>query len=191
MRLPETRRQSPEAGRSLAAAAAVLVAITVAIACVTIWDLRRDALARAEQDTNSLSILLAEQNARLMQATDLVLQEVKEMVFAAGVRTSADFSDFMATRQVHDFLMGRLHNLPQADAISLINNSGKVINVTRAWPIPAIDTAKREYFQALRDSDKAETYVGAPFQNSTNGAWDIPFERASTMPPANSSASSM
>ncbi len=176
MRLPETRRQSPKAGRSLAAAAAVLVAITVGIACVTIWNLRRDALARAEEETNSVSILLAEQNARLMQATDLVLQEIKEMVVAAGVRTPADFSDFMATEQVHDFLVGRLRNLPQADAISLIDNSGKVINFTRAWPVPAIDASKREYFQALRDGDKAETYVGTPFQNSTNGAWDIPFD---------------
>jgi PAS domain S-box-containing protein len=171
------RAENVKAGRNLAAAAIVLLAITVAIACVTIWNLRRDALARAMQETESLSILLAEQNARLMQASDLVLQEAQEMVIAAGVTTPEQFSRLLATEQVHDFLVGRLRSLPQADAISLINDSGKLINFTRAWPVPPIDTSKREYFQVLRDEDQPGTHVGKPFQNSTNGAWDIPFER--------------
>src|SRR5579864_452077 len=177
MRSPKDRTANSKAGRSLAAAAIVLVAITVGIACITIWNLRRDALARATQESDSLSLLLAEQNARLMQATDLVLQEAQEMVFAAGVRTPADFSSLMATRQVHDFLVGRLRGLPQADAISLIDDSGNVVNFTRTWPAPPIDTSKREYFQALRNGGNTRTYVGIPFQNSTNGAWDIPVEQ--------------
>jgi PAS domain S-box-containing protein len=177
MRSRKVRTSNSKAGRNLAAAAIVLVAVTVGIACITIWNLRRDALARAAQESSSLSILLAEQNARLMQATDLVLQETQEMVRAAGVTTPVLFTNIMATPQVHDFLVGRLRGLPQADAISLIDDGGKVVNFTRAWPIPPIDTSKREYFQALRDGAKPGTYVGTPFQNSTNGAWDIPIER--------------
>src|SRR5579864_1306444 len=105
---PKVHTANSKAGHGLAAAAIVLVAITVGIACITIWNLRRDALARATQESNSLSILLAEQNARLMQATDLVLQETQEMVHAAEVTTPAQFASLMATRQVHDFLVGRL-----------------------------------------------------------------------------------
>ena len=164
-------------GRSRAVAAIVLVAITVAIACITIWNLRRDALERAMLEANSLGILLAEQNARLMQATDLVLQDVQEMVLAAGVRTPAEFSNLMATEKVHDLLVAQLREVPQADAISLIDDHGRVVNFSRAWPVPPIDTSKREYFQALRAGDQTGTYVGTPFQNSTNSAWDIPVER--------------
>jgi PAS domain S-box-containing protein len=174
---PKDRAHSSKAGRSLAAAAMVLVAITVGIACVTIWNLRRDALTRATQESSSLSVLLAEQNARLIQASDLVLQEIQEMVVASEVQTPGQFSSLMATEKVHDFLVSRLCGLPQADAISLIDDTGTVVNFSRGWPAPPISTAKREYFQALRSGEKTGTFVGQPFQNSTTGAWDIPIER--------------
>ncbi|HXP06191.1 MAG TPA: cache domain-containing protein, partial [Stellaceae bacterium] len=168
---------NPKTGRRLVAAGIVLVAITVGIACLTIWNLRRDALARAMQDATSLGVLLAEQNARLIQATDLVLLETQQMALAAGVQTPDQFSSLMATEKVHDYLVERIQRLPQADAISLIDNTGKVVNFSRTWPIPAINTSNREYFQALRDQVKPGAFIGLPFQNSTNGTWDIPIER--------------
>jgi hypothetical protein len=81
---------SPKSGHSRTAAAIVLVAVTVVIACVTIWNLRQDALKRATLEANSLGILLAEQNARLMQATELVLQNIQELVTTAGRIFGAD-----------------------------------------------------------------------------------------------------
>src|SRR5258708_37250578 len=54
------RAETTKSDRSLVAAAIVRVAVTAGIACVTIWDLRRDALARAIQETNSRSVLLAD-----------------------------------------------------------------------------------------------------------------------------------
>jgi PAS domain S-box-containing protein len=169
---------NPKSGRSRTVAAIVLVAVTVVIACVTIWNLRQDALRRATAEANSLGILLAEQNARLMQATELVLQDIQEMVVAAGAQTPDGFSELMATEKVHGFLLDRAHEVSQADAISLIDSNGKVVNFSRSWPAPPIDTSKREYFQALRSGVGTGTYVGTPFRNSTNGAWDIPVERA-------------
>src|SRR5262249_51686798 len=147
-------------GRRLTAAAIVLIAVTVSVACITTWDLRRDALARATQETDSLGISLAEQNARLIQATDLGLQETQEMVLAAGPQTPDDFTNLMATEKVHDFLVNRMRGVPQADAISLIDANGKVINYSRAWPVPVIDTSAREFFQAMRNMDKAGPYTG-------------------------------
>ena len=169
---------NPKSGRSRTVAAIVLVAVTVVIACVTIWNLRQDALRRATAEANSLGILLAEQNARLMQATELVLQDIQEMVVAAGAQTPDGFSELMATEKVHEFLLDRAHEVSQADAISLIDSNGKVVNFSRSWPTPPIDTSKREFFQALRSGNGTGTYVGMPFRNSTNGAWDIPVERA-------------
>src|SRR5579862_6805358 len=174
---PKNRAVNPKIGRRLAAAAIVLIAVTVSTACITIWDLRRDALARGIQETDSLGVLLAQQNARLIQATDLVLQETQEMVAASGAQTPDEFANLMATEKVHDFLVNRMRSVPQADAISLIGADGKVVNYSRAWPVPAIDTSSREYFQATRSADKAEPFIGTPFRNSTNGAWDIPVAR--------------
>jgi PAS domain S-box-containing protein len=69
-----------------------------------------------------------------------------------------------------------LKKLPQAEAISLIDSAGTVVNFSRAWPVPPIDTARREYFEALSRSNRPGTFVGLPFKNSTDGAWDLPVE---------------
>ncbi|HWD60290.1 MAG TPA: ATP-binding protein [Stellaceae bacterium] len=171
------RTTRTSSGRSIALAAAILVAVTIAVASLTIWNLRRDAVARAEADVTNLDTLLAEQNARLFQATDLVLQGTQRMVVDAGVETPDDFSRLMAGEDVHNYLVAALRALPQADAISLIDRTGRVVNFSRSWPAPPINAAQREYFQALRDAAKSGAFVGLPFKNSTNGTWDIPIER--------------
>jgi PAS domain S-box-containing protein len=174
---PAQQRQSGfAASQGLTIAGIVLVLVTIGIAALTIWNLRRDAIARAMTEATNLGALMADQNARMIQATDLVLQETRRIVLAAGAETPEQFRTLMATKAVHDRLVNELRKLPQAEAISLIDDQGTVVNYTRSWPIPPIDTAQREYFAALRQNDRPGTYVGLPFRNSTNGAWDLPIE---------------
>ncbi|HEY1798937.1 MAG TPA: ATP-binding protein [Stellaceae bacterium] len=154
----------------------VLIAVTIGIAALTIWNLRRDAIARAMTDATNLGALMADQNARLIQATDLVLQETRQLVLAAGVETPAQFRRLMATKAVHARLVDELRKLPQAEAISLIDDEGNVVNYSRTWPVPPINTLHREFFEALRDGDPLGTFVGLPFRNSTDGTWDLPIE---------------
>jgi PAS domain S-box-containing protein len=163
-------------GRGLTVAGILLVAVTIAIASLTIWNLRRDALARAIKEVGNLGVLMADQNARLIQAIDLVLQDTREMVADAGVETPAEFKELMATKTVHDRLVEALRKLPQADAISLIDDTGQVINYSRGWPVLPINTWDREFFQTLRQHGQPGTFVGLPFRNSTNGIWDLPIE---------------
>ena len=96
------------------------------------------------------------------------------MVASAGVRTPEEFRGLMATEAVHLYLVDKLRDLPQADAVSLVDATGKVVNFSRAWPTPSIDTANREYFQSLAQRDMQGVFVGRPFANATNGSWDIP-----------------
>jgi two-component system cell cycle sensor histidine kinase PleC len=166
---------APRAGLTLIGS--VLVVFTIALACLTIWNLRQNAIARAMQDANNMGVLLAEQNDRLAQAADLLLQETRDMVLASGVQTPEQFTTLMATRNVYDYLVSHLHNLPQADAISLIDQHGTTVNHSRNWPAPAVDTSGREYFTALRDRPRSNVFVGTPFHNLTNGGWDIPMAR--------------
>ena len=172
----QTRHSGLASSRGLTLAGIVLIAVTIAIAVLTIWNLRRDALARAMKDVGNLGTLMADQNARVIQATDLVLQDTRQMVRAAGVDTPEQFRTKMATKPVHDHLVAELRKLPQAEAISLIDDAGTVVNFSRGWPAPPIDTSHREYFKALRDKDEPGTFVGLPFRNSTNGRWDLPIE---------------
>ncbi len=170
------RQSGFASSRGLTIAGIVLVAVTIGIAALTIWNLRRDAIARAMTEATNLGAAMADQNARLIQATDLVLEDTRQLVLAAGVETPEQFHRLMATKAVHGRLVDELAKLPQADAISLIDDEGAVVNYSRGWPTPAISTASREYFQALRDDARPGTFVGVPFRNSTNGTWDLAIE---------------
>ena len=113
-----------------------------------IWDRRAEAIARSEQETTNLGVVLAEQTARSIQAVDLVLQEVQAMVAAAGVDSPMQFEPRWDRRDPS--VSGRpAEVLPQADAIGLVGENGKLVNGSRSWPAPAVDLSDRDYLHAL------------------------------------------
>jgi PAS domain S-box-containing protein len=163
--------------RRLALGVGVFIAVTIIAACLAIWNLREGRIEDEMHDVQSLGMVLAEQTARTIQAVDLVVQQTQAMVLAHGVKEPDQFREQMATKDVHDYLFSRLKNLPQADAIALIDDAGKVTNFSRAWPAPVIDAADREYFVYLRDHNASDAFIGPPILSKVNGAWTIAIAR--------------
>src|SRR5690348_15514898 len=100
-----SRRSRPSTRLWLAGT--MIIAITVVLACLNLWSTRADAIAHSRQEMISLGTVLAEQTARSFQAVDLVLQETRGMVLAAGVATPGQFRRQMATEEVHQYLVAR------------------------------------------------------------------------------------
>ncbi len=163
--------------RGLALSACLFIGVTIIAAGFAVWDLRVDRIADEMKDTQSLGVVLAEQTERTIQAVDLVVQQTQAMVLAGGVQKPDQFRQEMGPKNVHDFLAGLLNNLPQADALALIDDAGKVTNFSRSWPAPVIDTSDREYFRYLRDHDAPEAFIGPPIRSKVNGAWTIAIAR--------------
>src|SRR5712691_3436308 len=139
------------ASRRLGLVGLVLIVMTIAAAGLTVWDLRTDAIENYQGDIANLGVVIAEQTARSLQAVDLVVLETREKILASGRETPEQFKLLMASQDTHHFLVERLKNLPQADAIAVVGADGRVANFSRFWPIPLIDVADREYFTHLRD----------------------------------------
>lgn len=148
--------------RRLAAFGAALVLATFLGVGVTGWELRSNALHDARQETRNLGVVIAEQTARSFQAVDLVLEETRAEILARGVATPEAFRDALASRAVHDTLLARLKNLPQADAILLVGADGRMVNSSRAWPVGPIDLRDRDYYRAETDHPDAGVFIGAP-----------------------------
>jgi PAS domain S-box-containing protein len=163
--------------RRLYSAAVIFVAITVVAGGFAICHLRRDRIATEMQNTKNLAVVLSEQTARSFQAVDLVLREAQTMVRAAGIADPDEFQRLMATQEVHRFLVDRLQALPQANAISLIDNTGRIVSFSRAWPVPIIDTSDRDFFAHWRDHDAAGAFIGMPVVNKVTGAWVLTVTR--------------
>jgi PAS domain S-box-containing protein len=153
------------------------VAITIIAAYLAVWDLRNERIADETKDTNNLAVSLAEQTARTIQAVDLVVQETQQMVLAAGVTDANQFRRRMATEEIHRFLLERLHSLPQANSISLLDDAGMTVNFSRTWPIPVLDASDRDFYAYWREHNDPGAFIGVPVVNKVSGSWVIKVTR--------------
>ena len=177
MKMREGGTTGLRTSRLLFLSGTVFIAMIITAASLTIWQLHGDRIADEMTDTRHLGIVLAAQTARTIQAVDLIVQETQTMVLAAGLADPDQFRQRMATEDVHQFLQDRLRSLPQADAISIIDDAGKIVNFSRTWPVPPIDTSDRDFFSYLRDHDDPRPFIGVPVINKVTGAWVITLTR--------------
>jgi signal transduction histidine kinase len=173
MRLAEDAGGRSRSSRWLPLVGVGLIAIIVAAAAVAAWDLRGDAIEDNQRDTANLGVVLVEQTSRALQAVDLVVQETRDRVLAADIKTPEQLRRLMAGEDTHQFLVDRLKNLPQAEALILVGADGKLVNFSRAWPIPPLDLTDRDYYSHFLDQDDSGAFVSEPVQSRITGAWTI------------------
>ena len=155
----------------------LFIAITMIAAWLAVRDLHGERIADEMKHTNNLAVVLAEQTARAIQAVDLVVQETRGMVRASGVTDADQFRLRMGTEEVHNFLLDRLHSLPQANSIALLDDAGMIINFSRAWPVPVIDASDRDFYRYWREHSDPDAFIGGPVVNKVSGAWVIMLTR--------------
>lgn len=160
----------------------VVVAGIMLAAGLAVWDRYHEAIARSRKDMTNLGVVLAAQSGRTLQAVDLVLQEMQGLVRSEGIVTPDRFRQKLSTEDVHNYLRDRLRSLPQADAVSLIDDTGRIINFSRTWPIPRIETADRDFYAYFRDHNDPGIFIGKPVINKVTGAWVITLTRRVNAP---------
>ncbi len=166
-------RQHPPSNRRLNLIGLAVVCMTILAAGLTIWDLRQEAIKIYTEEIENLSVAFAEQTSRTLQAVDLVLDQVKDRVLGSGIERPAQFEQLLSGRKWHSFLAGRFKNLPQADALALIDADGKLINASRRSPASAADFSDRDFIAHFRLHDGPTSFLGTPVKNSTNSGWTI------------------
>ena len=89
------------------------------------------------------------------------------------VTDSASYQRTMSDQETHLWLKEKIVGLPHVDAVTMINERGKLINFSRYWPIPDVNVSDRDYFKALSSDANADTFISAPVQNRGSGTWNI------------------
>ena len=178
---PSTQRtgRSFGCGYRLWLACALIVVTTLAAGGVVIWELRRTAVASAERaELTNLGIVLAERNV----AHDAIRRshpgsEVQSRAALMGVSTPDEFRGELSSEYIHRFLTSHVHNLPQADAIVLLDANGMMINWSRDAPAPSVSAADRDYFIWFRDHNARDVFVGLPVMGRVTGKLVMFFAR--------------
>jgi PAS domain-containing protein len=159
--------------RGLSGVVAGLILASLLIGGLAIWSLRVDAVDDARRDTHSLGVIIAEQTARSMQAVDLVLQQVRGEIDAAGITTPDRLRSALGTQEFHETLVGHVTNLLQAEGIVVVGADGRLVNSTRFWPVREINTSDREYFRYFSTHNDPGVFVSEPLGNGSTGARTI------------------
>ena len=150
---------------------ALLVAATFATGAVVIWQLRQNAFARSERELTNLGTVLAEQTSRTIQSADLVLQDIQSQTASLDVSSSEQFRARLAGPDFRRFLASHLRNLPQVEAISVVDANGALVNWSRDEAVPQANFSDRDYFRHLRDKDDPAAFISAPVEGRVTGEW--------------------
>jgi signal transduction histidine kinase len=167
----EPARRAVDVSRRLGFVCAFLVVVTLVTGAVVIWQLHQAALANAERELTNLGVVLAEQTSRTIQSVDLVLREVQSRTVTLGIRTPDQFRARMVEAGAHQFLVSRLRNLPQSDAIAVLDANGKLLDWTRDGGIPPSDFSDRDYFRWLSTHNDADAYISQPTRGRFTDKW--------------------
>ncbi len=151
----------------------LLIAALIVAASVTIWTTREKELRASERELTRLSLTLAEQTARTLQGVDLILLGLTDWIKMDGIATPDDFRRLLGTKEVNEMLAAKVHDVPQIDAISIIDDRGDLVNFSRFWPVPQINVSDRDYFVAHRDVRGLGPFISQPVRNRGTGTWTI------------------
>src|SRR5476651_558733 len=152
---------------------ALLIAAIVVGIVMMVGNFRNRALVDSERELKNTALILAEQIDRSFQAIELVQRSVVEKVQSLGIASSEDYTRQMSGQDVHLMLKASISGLVQADAITLINADGTLLNSSRGWPIPAANVADRDYFKALKSDAQLTSLISLPVLNRITGTWTL------------------
>jgi diguanylate cyclase (GGDEF)-like protein len=105
------------------------------------------------------------------------MSSLSEHIAQLGVSDNEASQTRLASYDLHLLLSDKKAGLPHVDAIAVIDPRGKLINISRSWPISDIDLTDRDYFQALKADATLETFVSRPVQDRLTGLWIIHLAR--------------
>ncbi len=158
--------------RLIAVGAGLLITMVAAVS-LTMQDMRSVALNDARQNVGKLGIAIAEQTTRSIQAVDLALDGIRRDIVGDGIDTPERFRTELRNPALQAQLRHLAEALPQADAFTIVDADGKLVNFSRQWPVPATDLSDRDYYKYFRDHDDPKAFISNPVENRGNGGWTV------------------
>ena len=122
----------------------------------------RQTVRSAERMTHDVAALLEEHAKRTVEASNLILIHVAELVREHG------YAEAITTEHIWRDIREMAGQLPQVGWIFVIDTEGRFILSSLQHPAPAGNVANRDYFHAHRDL-RAETAIGPAVVNPATG----------------------
>ncbi|MEA2729597.1 MAG: two-component system, sensor histidine kinase [Acetobacteraceae bacterium] len=163
--------QTLGAGRLLIGTFLCLILMLLAATASALWEGRRGAIHEFQDRETRLGIVLAEQTQRTLQAADLVIAATVEQIQASGVNTDDDLRRQMTNEGTHIELGQKLRNLPQLEALTILDSNGQTVNTSRFWSSTPRDLSAGEVFRHFQNEPGDGPYLSNPVKGRLSGEW--------------------
>ena len=151
----------------------LLIVALILTATVTIVRSKNQQLDSAAHELSQLSLTLSEETARTMQSVGLMLTDVQSRLDVAGVATPDDFAGYVETKDFYQYLRDKIRDVSHIDALVILDQNGRIVNSSRAWPSQPVVLSDRDFFLANRDRPGTSSFVGVPVHSRVTGEWVI------------------
>ncbi|KAA5613930.1 bifunctional diguanylate cyclase/phosphodiesterase, partial [Rhodovastum atsumiense] len=133
-----------------------------------VMHLRQRTLQLRSQELQRLALVLADQAERAFQGVELVQTGLIERLRTTGVETPGQFRQAMTGEAAHHDLQSRIRGLPQISALVAFDSDGQLLNLTRAWPVPAGAVAGVGDFQDFMAAVEPARFFAEPVAADCN-----------------------
>ena len=154
--------------------AGVLVVSSAIAVALMLWQLREDAIAEGLRNSDGVASIIGEETEASVQAIELVLDEV---VAATGPMSFHGDGGGRENHAIFAYIEDRLAHLPQADVITIADETGAAVFTTRGWPTPDIHLSDRDYFKHAASTPGPQLFISAPVQNKITREWTFYFTK--------------
>ncbi|TDV06761.1 diguanylate cyclase (GGDEF)-like protein [Paraburkholderia caballeronis] len=135
---------------------------TACVVAVSLYEMREDALARARDTTESLSVILERDIERNVEFYELSIQEVLD-----GATNPAVLQSPPEVR--HLALFDRSTNARDMGSVLVTDADGNVVLDSRSVRPGAIDLSDNDYFKVQQQTADAGLYISKPFLSRLAG----------------------
>ena len=149
---------------------------------VLLLELRRHDIADAELELRDLTLVLAADSDRGLQAVERVqfglIKHLRELGIDSPERLEAEAGSF----ELHQDLKDRIAGVSHIAALALLDQYGRRLNFTRSWPSARVDDSDRDFVLAQLSPDAPPLFISAPSQSKSSGKWTIYIARRFNAP---------
>jgi diguanylate cyclase (GGDEF)-like protein/PAS domain S-box-containing protein len=165
----QSRFFNPE--RLIFICAVTLAMIVVGSACLMIFNLRTRVLSESERALSNSALIIAKQIEQTFTAVDDLQKGLTDEISRLPDISRRTFDSQLGKRDVHVKLRDKVDGTLFVGGLVLYNADGKLVNLSRQWPVPDINIADREYFKAAKLDPASKSYLSEPVRNRATGSW--------------------
>jgi diguanylate cyclase (GGDEF)-like protein/PAS domain S-box-containing protein len=149
----------------------LLIAAILVGTAVMVGNFRERALVSTERELENTVLLLARHFDQQLEEAEVIQNSLVEYVYTAGIGTPEEFRRKMSGEDVHLMLKSKLSALSYVGGVNVFDASGKIVNASSVWPVPAVSVADRDWYKLFSSGPQSPTVFLEPVYSRVSGAW--------------------